>query len=149
MNSFSHYEYLALFFIWKGNIGYVYLKHFVVWRILSLLIHKWGRMHVGNISISNIGGNDIKSGYVCVFLTTENLSKCLFVCVTRWYFEQKQSCSVLNNTGVISSKFTNKFVKMCQYYYTLLDQSIPLVAVTSVVSLLTEQLWAKTAFSRK
>ena len=49
--------------------------------------------------------------------------------------------SILNNTSVISSKFINKFVQKCQYYYTFLDQSIPLVTVTSVVSLLTEQLF--------
>ena len=52
-----------------------------------------------------------------------------------------QSCYVLNDTGVISSKFINKFVQKCQCYYTLTDQSIPLVAVTSVISLQTEQLW--------
>ena len=51
-----------------------------------------------------------------------------------------QSCSVLNNTVVIASKFINKFVQKCQCYYTFLEQSNPLVAVTSVVSLLTEQL---------
>ena len=50
---------------------------------------------------------------------------------------------VKNNTSVISSKFINKFVQKCQCYYTLSDQSIPLVTVTSVVSLLTEQLWAQ------
>ena len=49
-----------------------------------------------------------------------------------------QSCSVQNNTSVISSKFINKFMQKCQCYYTLSDQSIPLVAVTSVVFLLTE-----------
>ena len=32
-------------------------------------------------------------------------------------------------------------MQKCQCYYTLLNQSIPLVTVTSVVSLLTEQLW--------
>ena len=42
--------------------------------------------------------------------------------------------------SVISSKFINKFVQKCQCYYTFSDQSIPLVTVTSVVSLLTEQL---------
>ena len=52
-----------------------------------------------------------------------------------------QSCSIQNNIGVIFSKFINKFVDKCQCYYTLLDQSIPLVTVTSDVSLLTEQLW--------
>ena len=39
--------------------------------------------------------------------------------------------------------FINKFVQKCQYCYTLLDQSVPLVTVTSVVSLLTKQLWLK------
>ena len=34
-----------------------------------------------------------------------------------------------------------QFVQKCQYYYTLSDQSIPLVTVRSNVSLLTEQLW--------
>ena len=56
--------------------------------------------------------------------------------MNRW-----QSYSILNNTSVISYKFINKFVPKCQCYYTLSDQSIPLVTVTSVVSLLTEQLW--------
>ena len=32
-------------------------------------------------------------------------------------------------------------MQKCQCYYTLFDQSIPLVTVTSDVSLLTEQLW--------
>jgi hypothetical protein len=52
-----------------------------------------------------------------------------------------QSCSIQNNIGVISSKFINKFVQKCHCYYTLLDQSIPLVTITSIVSLPTEQLW--------
>ena len=39
--------------------------------------------------------------------------------------------------------FINKFIQKCQYYYTLLDQSIPLVTITSVVSLLSKQLWVK------
>ena len=56
---------------------------------------------------------------------------------------QTQSCSILNNISVISSKFINKFVEKCQYHYTLSDQSIPLVTVMSVFSLLTEQLWFK------
>ena len=34
-------------------------------------------------------------------------------------------------------------VQKCQCYYTLSNQSIPLVTVTSVVSLLTEQLWLR------
>ena len=51
-----------------------------------------------------------------------------------------QSCSIQNNIGVVSSKFINKFVHKCQCYYPSLDQSIPLVTVTSDVSLLTEQL---------
>ena len=51
-----------------------------------------------------------------------------------------QSCSILNDISVISSKFINKLVQKCQCYYTFLDQSIPLVTVTSVVSLLTEKL---------
>ena len=46
-----------------------------------------------------------------------------------------QSCSIKNDISVISSK-----LQKCQCYYTLSDQSIPLVTVTSVVSLLTEQL---------
>ena len=53
-----------------------------------------------------------------------------------------QSCPILNNINVISSKFINKFVQKCQCNYTFSDQSIPLVTVISVVSLLTEQLWA-------
>ena len=35
--------------------------------------------------------------------------------------------------------FINKFVKKCQYYYTSLDQNVPLVTVRSIVSLLTKQ----------
>ena len=41
-----------------------------------------------------------------------------------------QSCFLLSYISVISSMFTNKFVKKCQYYYTLLEQSVPLVTVT-------------------
>ena len=37
-------------------------------------------------------------------------------------------------------------MQKCHCYYTLSDQSIPLVTVTSVVSLLTEQLWMYTWF---
>ena len=36
--------------------------------------------------------------------------------------------------------FINKFVQKCQYYYTLLNQSVSLVTVTSIVFLLTIQL---------
>ena len=53
-----------------------------------------------------------------------------------------QSCSILNNISVISSKFIDKFAQKCQCYYTFSDQSIPLVTVTSLVSLLTEPFWA-------
>ena len=53
---------------------------------------------------------------------------------------QIQSCSIQINTSGISSEFINKFVQKCQFYYTFSDQNIPLVAVTSVVSLLTEQV---------
>ena len=53
---------------------------------------------------------------------------------------QTQSCSIQNNIGVISSKFINKLVQKCQCYYPSSDQNIPLVTVTSVLSLLTEQL---------
>ena len=49
-----------------------------------------------------------------------------------------QSFSIIKIISVISSKFINKFVQKCQHYYTLSDQIIPLVTVTSVVSLLTE-----------
>ena len=51
-----------------------------------------------------------------------------------------QSSLIQSNIGVIFSKFMNKFVQKCHCYYTLSDQSIPLVTVTSVVSLLTKQL---------
>ena len=51
-----------------------------------------------------------------------------------------QSCFLLNYPSVISSMFINKFVQKCQYYYTLSNQSVPLVTVTSIVSLLTKQL---------
>ena len=56
------------------------------------------------------------------------------------HFLAFQSCSILNNVSVISSKFIKIFVQKCQHYYSLLDQIIPLVTVMSVVSLLTEQL---------
>ena len=36
--------------------------------------------------------------------------------------------------------FINKVIQKRQYYYTLSDQSVPLVTVTSAVSLLTKQL---------
>ena len=52
-----------------------------------------------------------------------------------------QSCSIKNDTGVISSTSINKFVQKCQCYYTLLDQSIPMVTIASIVSLRIEQLW--------
>ena len=40
--------------------------------------------------------------------------------------------------SVISSMLINNiFIQKCQYYYTLSDQSVPQVTVTSVVSLLT------------
>ena len=58
-----------------------------------------------------------------------------------FYIMTKAVLSWMIYLSVISSKFINKFVQKCQYYYTLLDQSIPLVTVTSVVSLLTEQRW--------
>ena len=53
------------------------------------------------------------------------------------------SMTVIINISVIYSRFINKFMQKCQCYYTLLDQSIPLVTVTSDVSLLTEQLWVQ------
>ena len=66
---------------------------------------------------------------------------------TAWTFKfvlnlvlSTQSCFLLNYISVISSIFINKFVQKCQYYYTLSDQNVPLVTVTSVVSLLTIQL---------
>ena len=43
-----------------------------------------------------------------------------------------QSCFLLNYISVISSIFINKFVQKCQYYYNLLDQSVPLVTVKSI-----------------
>ena len=49
-----------------------------------------------------------------------------------------QSCFILNYIGGISSIFINEFVQKCQYYYTLSDQSVPLVTVRSVFSLLTK-----------
>jgi hypothetical protein len=42
------------------------------------------------------------------------------------------SCFLLNYISVISSIFINKFVQKCQYYYNLLDQSVPLVTVMSI-----------------
>ena len=54
------------------------------------------------------------------------------------HFTTLQSCFLLNYLSVISSIFI-EFVQKCQYYYTLSGQSVPLVTVTSVVSLLTKQ----------
>ena len=51
-----------------------------------------------------------------------------------------QSCFLLNYISVISSRFIHKVVQKCQCYYTLLVQRVPLVTVTSVVSLQTKQL---------
>ena len=62
------------------------------------------------------------------------------------FFDCIQSCSIQNNISVIFYKFINKFVQKCQCYYTLSNQSIPLVTVTSVVSLLTEHLWLHSIF---
>ena len=70
-------------------------------------------------------------------LTEKNM---MFQTTLRWIRMYIQSCSIQNNIGVISFKFINKFVEKCQCYYTSLDQSIPLVTVTSNVFLLTEQL---------
>ena len=45
-----------------------------------------------------------------------------------------QSCILLNYISVISSKFINKFAQKCQYF-TLMDQRVPLITVTSLVYL--------------
>ena len=45
-----------------------------------------------------------------------------------------QSCILLNYVSVISCKFINKFAQKCQYF-TLMDQSVPLIIVTSFVYL--------------
>ena len=58
-----------------------------------------------------------------------------------WDLLQVQSFFLLNYISVISSMFIVKFVQKCQYCYTLFNQSILLVTVTSAsVSLLTKQL---------
>ena len=62
---------------------------------------------------------------------------------------QNQNCSIQNSLSVISFIFINKFVQKCHYSYTLLDKSIPLVTVMSVVSSLTEQLCSKSILIRK
>ena len=64
-----------------------------------------------------------------------------FIMILCWFMCFVQSCFLLNYISVITSKTINKFVQKCQYYYTLSDQSVLLVTVTSVVSLLTKQLW--------
>ena len=51
------------------------------------------------------------------------------------------SCFVSIDLTVTRGTLVRKFVQKCQYYNALLDQSIPLVPVRSIVSLLTEQLW--------
>ena len=56
-----------------------------------------------------------------------------------------QSCSVSKETieQLPEESLVQQFIWKCQYHYTLLDQSIPLVTVRSNVSLLTEQLWGQ------
>ena len=49
-----------------------------------------------------------------------------------------QSCILLKS--VISSIFINKFDQKCQYF-TLMDQSVPLITVTSLVYLGRNPLW--------
>ena len=51
-----------------------------------------------------------------------------------------QSCILLNYISVISSIFINKFAQKCQYF-TLMDQSVPLITVTSLVYLGRNPLW--------
>ena len=51
-----------------------------------------------------------------------------------------QACSVSIDLTVTRGTLVQKFFQKCQYYYALLDQSVPLVTVRSTVSLLTEQL---------
>ena len=51
-----------------------------------------------------------------------------------------QSCILLNYISVISFKFINKFAQKCQYF-TLMDQSVPLITVTSLVYLGRNPLW--------
>ena len=46
----------------------------------------------------------------------------------------QQSCILLNYISVISSIFINKFAQKCQYF-ALMDQSVPLISVTSLVYL--------------
>ena len=43
-----------------------------------------------------------------------------------------QGCILLTSLSVISSKFIQKFAQKCQYF-TLIDQSVPLITVTSLV----------------
>ena len=51
-----------------------------------------------------------------------------------------QSCILLNYVSVISSIFINKFDQKCQYF-TLMDQSVPLITVTSLIYLGRNRLW--------
>ena len=55
--------------------------------------------------------------------------------------KQTQGCILLNYLSVISSKFIQKFAQNWQYF-TLIDQSVPLITVTSIVYLGRNQLWA-------
>ena len=61
----------------------------------------------------------------------------------------KHSCFLLTYVSVISSMYIHKFVQKCHSYYTLMNQSVPLVIFPSVVSLPTKQLCLEKSKSGK
>ena len=76
--------------------------------------------------------NDMRFEQIC---SGENLA--FFITLSAQNsFDQKrnrlQSCILLSYISVISSKFINKCAQKCQYF-TLMDQSIPLITVMSLV----------------
>ena len=83
--------------------------------------------------------NQKKKTVVCRNLVCCHFTS-LFSCPSHTMNGMDSKLLIKNNVGVISCKFINKLVQKCQCYYSFSDQSIPLVTVTSVVSLLTEQL---------
>ena len=67
--------------------------------------------------------------WTCLDLGKDNISLRLRVLKTSLSCPRgRQSCILLNDVSVISSKFINKFAQKCQYF-TLMDQNVPLITV--------------------
>ena len=109
------------------------------WQILSLLPQISKVFSIIKSIVLTVCHNNVsnKIPFLLCFLSTWKV--CLLSKSSSYFLPCSQSCSILN-ISVISSKFINKFVQKCHCYHTFSDQSIPLVTVTSIVSLLTEQL---------